>query len=101
MKAVAHSTLSNEVARLNWIIFELVPETRTGVFISDRPLDGDEHVSGNKVLEVDLPEDLDLPDYQLIEVGKPYHSGVCQPGFSTGAHADCYQGPVGLHWQPL
>jgi hypothetical protein len=89
MKAVAHSTLSNEVARLNWIIFELVPETRTGVFISDRPLDGDEHVSGNKVLEVDLPEDLDLADYQLIEVGKPYHSGVCQPGFSTGAHADC------------
>jgi hypothetical protein len=55
MKAVAHSRLSDEVAKLNWIIFELVPETRTGVFISDRPLDGDEHVSGNEVLGVDLP----------------------------------------------
>jgi hypothetical protein len=29
MKAVAHSRLGDEVARLNWITFELVPETRT------------------------------------------------------------------------
>ena len=35
------------------------------------PLDGDEHISGNKVLEVDLPDDLDLADHQLIEDGKP------------------------------
>jgi len=29
MKAVAHSRLGDEVARLNWITFELVPKTRT------------------------------------------------------------------------
>jgi hypothetical protein len=46
--------------------------TLTGVFISDQPLDGEESVSGDRVFEVELPDDLDLDDYQLVEDGKRY-----------------------------
>ena len=69
----AADSILSEGFRDNSGSYGLPGTTLTGVFISDQPLDGDEHVSGNKVLEVDLPEDLDLADYQLIEDGKPYH----------------------------
>jgi hypothetical protein len=41
--AVAHPRIGDTVARLNWIIVELVPETHDfdRCFISDLPLDGD------------------------------------------------------------
>jgi hypothetical protein len=46
--------------------------TLTGVFVSEQPLDGDESVAGEEVLEVDLPDDLDLDHYRLVEDGKHY-----------------------------
>jgi hypothetical protein len=53
------------------------------------PLDGAEHISGNKVLEVDLADDLDLADYQLIEDGRPYPRWCASQLFKMGALADC------------
>ena len=53
------------------------------------PLDGDEHISGNKVLEVDLPDNLDLADHQLIEDGKPYPRWCASQPFKMGALTDC------------
>jgi hypothetical protein len=53
------------------------------------PLDGDEHLSGNKVLEVDLPEDLDLADHQLVEDGMPYRRWCASQLFKMSALADC------------
>ena len=47
--------------------------TLRGVFLSDRPLDGNEGASGNHLLEVTLPDDCcDLSYYELVEEGKPY-----------------------------
>jgi hypothetical protein len=41
--------------------------------VSDQPLDGNERISGEEVLEVDLPDHLNMDDYQLVEDGRPYH----------------------------
>jgi len=53
--------------------------TLTGVFVSEQPLDGDESVAGEEVLEVDLPDDLDLDHYRLVEDGKALQA-VVHPG---------------------
>jgi hypothetical protein len=47
--------------------------TLRGVFLSDRPLDGNEGAGGDYLLEVTLPDDCcDLSYYELVEEGKPY-----------------------------
>lgn len=46
--------------------------TLTGVFISDQPQDGSESVAGEEVLEVDLPNHLNLDRYRLVEDGKRF-----------------------------
>ena len=69
----AADSILSEGFRDNSGSYGLSGTTLTGVFISDQPLDGDEHVSGNEVLGVDLPGDVDFADYQLIEDGMPCH----------------------------
>jgi hypothetical protein len=46
--------------------------TLTGVFISDQVLDINEGAKGEDVLEVVLPDDLDLSEYELAEDMKTY-----------------------------
>lgn len=47
-----------------------------GVWISDRPLDGNEGTKGDQLLVVDLPDDLDLSPHEVIEEGKPYREWI-------------------------
>lgn len=44
----------------------------TGVFIADMPVNVNEGAIGDQVLEVVLPDDTDLDDFELVEEGKPY-----------------------------
>jgi hypothetical protein len=46
--------------------------TLTGVFIADRPLDANEGAKGDQLLEIELPGDLDLHEYELVEDQKPH-----------------------------
>lgn len=39
----------------------------TGVFISDEPLDANEGASGDALLAVDLPDDVSLDDWEIVE----------------------------------
>ena|ERR1700730_19182007 len=53
--------------------------TLRGVFLSDKPLDGNEGAGGNQLLEVSLPDDCcDFSYYELVEEGKPYRE-CCIP----------------------
>jgi hypothetical protein len=52
--------------------YGLATFTLKGVFISDEPLDDNEGAIGDGVLELDLPDDLDIGEYELIEEGKGY-----------------------------
>jgi hypothetical protein len=54
----------------------------TGVFIGYDPLDVNEGAIGDDVLELDLPDDLDIGEYELIEEGKEATgNGACQHAF--------------------
>jgi len=60
----------------------LVKFILTGVFIGDDPLDVNEGSIGDDVLELDLPDDLDIGEYELIEEGKEATgNGACQHAF--------------------
>ena len=52
--------------------YGLATFTLTGVFISDESLDVNEGAIGDYVLELDLPDDLDIGEYELIEEGEGY-----------------------------
>lgn len=41
--------------------------TLTGVFLSNVPLDENEGAKGGEVLEVDLPDDVDLADFEIVD----------------------------------
>ena len=43
-----------------------------GVWMSDVPLDINEGAKGDDLLEVSLPDDVDLSDFEVIEEAKPY-----------------------------
>jgi hypothetical protein len=44
-----------------------------GVFLSDKPRDGNEGAGGDKLVKVTLPDDCcDFSCYELVEEGKPY-----------------------------
>lgn len=47
-------------------------EPLRGVFISDEPLDVNEGAKGDELLEVGVPDDLDLSQFELVEDGKGY-----------------------------
>lgn len=52
--------------------YGLAASTLTGVFLSDVPLDINEGAEGGDLLEVTLPADVALDDFELVEEGKPY-----------------------------
>jgi hypothetical protein len=43
-----------------------------GVWLGDSPLDFNEGATGDQVLRVELPDDVDLSDFELVEEHKPY-----------------------------
>jgi hypothetical protein len=60
--------------------------TLRGVFLSDKPLDGNEGAGGNHLLEVILPDDCcDFSYYELVEEGKPYREW-CIPAEIINRH---------------
>ena len=44
----------------------------TGVFLGDKPMDINEGAKGDQVLRVEVPNDVDLGEFEIIEDGKPY-----------------------------
>jgi hypothetical protein len=78
----AASRILEEGFRDNSGSYGLATFTLKGVFISDEPLDDDEGAIGDGVLELDLPDDLDIGEYELIEEGKEATGyGACQHAF--------------------
>lgn len=51
--------------------YMLVGMTLTGVFLASRPVDGNEGAKGEQVIEVTLPDDLDLSRWAIEEEGLP------------------------------
>jgi hypothetical protein len=43
-----------------------------GVCLSDRPLDSNEGAWGDTLLRVELPDQVDIAEYECVEDGKPY-----------------------------
>jgi len=58
----------------------------TGVFLGDRPMDVNEGAKGDQVLRVELPDDIDVDDFELIEEGKTYREW-CVPAALINEHA--------------
>jgi hypothetical protein len=52
--------------------YMLVNFELTGVFLGDSPMDVNEGATGDQVLKVEFPDDVDLDDFELVEEGKPY-----------------------------
>lgn len=57
----------------------------TGLWLSDRPLDSNEGTKGGQILQVELPDDIDLGDFEVIEEGKPYREW-CVPADLINTH---------------
>lgn len=58
-----------------------------GVWLSDRPLDGNEGAKGDVLLEVQMDlEDAELADFEVIEDGKPYREW-CAPAALVNQNA--------------
>ena len=58
----------------------------TGVFLGDSPMGVAEGATGNQVLRVEFPDDVDLNDFELVEEGKPYREW-CVPAELINARA--------------
>ena len=58
----------------------------TGLWLGDRPMDINDGAKGDKVLRVEVPDDVDLGDFEVIEDGKPYREW-CVPAALINAHA--------------
>ncbi len=58
----------------------------TGVFLGDSPMTINEGATGDQVLRVEIPDDVDLRDFELIEDGKPYREW-CVPAALINTHA--------------
>jgi hypothetical protein len=52
--------------------YALIGFTLRGVFLSDVPLDYNQGAKGQQLIEVILPDSIDISDYELVEEGKPY-----------------------------
>jgi hypothetical protein len=66
--------------------YMLAALTLTGVFLGDRPMDMNEGARGEQVLDVTLPSDVGLCEYELIEDEKPYREW-CVPAALLNEHA--------------
>jgi hypothetical protein len=51
--------------------YMFVGMTLKGVFLADDPVDENEGATGDQVLAVDFPDDVDLADYAIEEEGRP------------------------------
>jgi hypothetical protein len=58
----------------------------TGVFLGDSPMDINEGATGDQVLQVEFPDDVNLEDVELVEEHKPYREW-CVPAALTNACA--------------
>lgn len=63
-----------------------------GVYLSERPLDGNEGATGDELLAVDLPDDVPLDKYEIgeDEDGKPYREW-CVPAAIVNTHGQVHQ----------
>jgi|GEM_PF-1853370 len=57
----------------------------TGVFLGASPMDIDEGATGEQVLRVEFPDDVDLADFELIEEHNPYRQR-CVPAALINTH---------------
>jgi hypothetical protein len=58
----------------------------TGVWLGDRPMDINEGAKGDQILRVELPDAVDLDDFEVVEDGKPYREW-CVPAALINEHA--------------
>jgi hypothetical protein len=65
--------------------YKLVGFTLRGVFIADVPVDANEGTKGGQLLEIVVPDDLDLENFELVEDGKPYREW-CTPSALLNKH---------------
>ena len=61
--------------------------TLRGVFVSDTPLDSTEGTNGDQLIEVTLPGEVNLDEFELVQEGMPYRQW-CVPAelLNTCAH---------------
>jgi hypothetical protein len=52
--------------------YGLATHELTGVWLGDSPMDINEGATGDQVLRVEFPDDIDLGDFEIIEEQKPY-----------------------------
>lgn len=45
--------------------------TLSGVFVSDRPVNTNDGAAGDAVIAIDLPDDLELDQWAIVEEGRP------------------------------
>jgi hypothetical protein len=60
--------------------------TLTGVFVADCPVDCNEGAQGDQVLIVEVPDAVDLGEFEIVEDGKPYREW-CIPAALLNRHA--------------
>jgi hypothetical protein len=52
--------------------YMVIGTTFSGVWLSNYPLECNEGAKGDQLLEITLPDDLDISDHEWAEEGKPY-----------------------------
>jgi hypothetical protein len=58
----------------------------TGVWLGDSPMTVNEGATGEEVLQIVFPDDVDLSDYEIVEEQKPYREW-CVPAELINTHA--------------
>ena len=58
----------------------------TGVWLGDSPMDVNEGATGDQVLRVEFPDDVDLGDFEFVEDHKPYREW-CVPAALINSRA--------------
>lgn len=70
--------------------YMLIGATLKGVFLADTPLDENEGARGDDLLAVDLPGELDLDEFEIIEEEKPYREW-CVPAALINASGSVHR----------